>query len=605
MGVALRLVYLDADPDYYAWIGYITDEGRWLKHARDLALFGHVIGEEQGLHVHLAPLFHLAHAFVFKLVGVSFVTTRVLTALSGCALLVVAWAFLRRVATPQALVVALMLLAFEVDLIAMSRVAIPEMPAMLFQFVAFAVILTPPAGPVRMMRAGFWLLLAVAAKVTVLGVVPIFAALVVQVSREGSWHRFRNISMFCAGLCGPVVPVALVWLIRRGGIETRSLRDTVDVIRAFLEPSSVYSAVSLPFDSTLAPLFNVWGMVACLAFLGWIASTRDARSSAAHDCYISSLVWFGTYSLVTMSLDYFPDRYRIHLLVPLALNVAAGLTLFQEAGLTGVTRALGRMHPTKRLLSLAVFGLPTAAIWAPLLASGYQLVGSDAAHLRVRIAAVAVALVSTVVFLDRRLRQGQALLPFIVFPVVGALAWLISDRLDLEAFPFWPAPRNGPWTWTLGMGWVILLASWALERLLVRQTRFRRFRMIPVAAAVYAMLSLVRILPSYVAPQYTMRQTSESLGRELAEVQGIIAADRAESLFHGNALRYWNTPTPREQAPDAVIVAFGTLDPKLAHAYRVVTQHYLFISPRYVFPPGQASELLARLPVRVYQRSHQ
>ena len=27
-GIALRLLYLDADPYYYEWIGYITDEGR-------------------------------------------------------------------------------------------------------------------------------------------------------------------------------------------------------------------------------------------------------------------------------------------------------------------------------------------------------------------------------------------------------------------------------------------------------------------------------------------------------------------------------------------------------------------------------------------------
>lgn len=39
-GILLRTLYLDADPHYYDWIGYITDEGLWVQHARSLALHG-------------------------------------------------------------------------------------------------------------------------------------------------------------------------------------------------------------------------------------------------------------------------------------------------------------------------------------------------------------------------------------------------------------------------------------------------------------------------------------------------------------------------------------------------------------------------------------
>ena len=52
-GSVLRLAYLDADPDYYAWAGYITDEGRWVAHARELALFGRVVNTDWLLHLHL------------------------------------------------------------------------------------------------------------------------------------------------------------------------------------------------------------------------------------------------------------------------------------------------------------------------------------------------------------------------------------------------------------------------------------------------------------------------------------------------------------------------------------------------------------------------
>ena len=41
-GVLLRVLYLDSDPRYYDWIGYMTDEGRWIFQARKMARFGAV-----------------------------------------------------------------------------------------------------------------------------------------------------------------------------------------------------------------------------------------------------------------------------------------------------------------------------------------------------------------------------------------------------------------------------------------------------------------------------------------------------------------------------------------------------------------------------------
>src|SRR5262249_23957582 len=56
-GATLRLVYLDADPDYYAWAGYITDEGRWVAHARELALFGRIVNADWLVHLFPAAPF--------------------------------------------------------------------------------------------------------------------------------------------------------------------------------------------------------------------------------------------------------------------------------------------------------------------------------------------------------------------------------------------------------------------------------------------------------------------------------------------------------------------------------------------------------------------
>ena len=601
LGCLLRLIHLDADPDYYAWIGYVTDEGRWIQNARDVVLFGHVVDPRQAHHVHLAPLFHLTHLLFFKLVGISFVTTRILTAVSGCALLFVVWIFLRRVATREALVIAVLLLAFEVDLVMMSRVAVPEVPAMLFQLVAFAVIVTPPASMPRMVTGGLCLLLAVATKVTVLPVVPIFAVIAVLMSGPGARRRLRNLAMVGAGLVVPVIPVALLWLVRQGG-DVEGLRGTSSIVRPFLAPPSLYEIASLPFEATLAPLFNVWGMAVCLTFVGWAATSRSETSSTVRHWYMASLIWLGAYSVVMMSLAYFPDRYRVHLLVPLALNVAAGITLFQQIGLTGATERLRRMAPTRRLAVWTVVGLPTAVFAAPVLASGYHLVGGDATRLRVAMVAVAVALVVTVAMLDRRVQRGGSPLPFLVFPVTAALAWLASSRLGLTDFPFWPAPEHGPWTWALGEGWAAAAVAWAVTGLARRRPSWRRPAMV-TAAVMYAVLSVVRVLPSYVTPRYTMKQTSENLGRELAGFHGVVATGRAESLFIANRVRYRNTPN-HGVPPDAfVVVAFAPSYSKSEREYRVAAEYELFISPSYVPIPSDGPRFFPpRLPVRVYVR---
>src|SRR5262245_4128008 len=58
VGTLLRFLYLDADPRYYQWVGYITDEGRWVQHARNLALQGTLAdSSDLNFHLFMAPLF--------------------------------------------------------------------------------------------------------------------------------------------------------------------------------------------------------------------------------------------------------------------------------------------------------------------------------------------------------------------------------------------------------------------------------------------------------------------------------------------------------------------------------------------------------------------
>src|SRR5678815_508471 len=80
-GVVLRFARLDADPYYYEWNGYITDEGRWIAHARALRLFGEIGSVGSALHLILAPVFQAGAYVVFALTDVSLWSARLVLSL--------------------------------------------------------------------------------------------------------------------------------------------------------------------------------------------------------------------------------------------------------------------------------------------------------------------------------------------------------------------------------------------------------------------------------------------------------------------------------------------------------------------------------------------
>ena len=84
----LRVVFLDMDPHYYQWAGYVTDEGRWTEQARTFAQLGTV--EEGGrIHLLLAPLFQALSYVSFEVFGVSLVSARLTSARDAYDLLTV------------------------------------------------------------------------------------------------------------------------------------------------------------------------------------------------------------------------------------------------------------------------------------------------------------------------------------------------------------------------------------------------------------------------------------------------------------------------------------------------------------------------------------
>src|SRR5262249_58287053 len=129
--------------------------------------------------------------------------------------------------------------------------------------------------------------------------------------------------------------------------------------------------------------------------------------------------------------------------------------------------------------------------------------------------------------------------------------------------------------------------TWSVERWL---------GLIPAAVLCYAALGAFRIAPAYVAPYYSMKQASRSLGLSLAGSAGLVATSNAEGLFNDNALAYrtvvgWTWPTYR---PDIMVIVFAFDDPEglLSREYCLTESYQLHIVAKHEGPAV----------VRVYRR---
>ena len=583
-GVALRFVHLDADPDYYAWVGYVTDEGRWIAHAREMVLFGHLVNTEWLVHLLLAPLFQAASFVVFSLLGVSIWTSRLLTAFSGSALLVLFWLALRRLVAPAAMLAALALLAFEVDLLMLGRVAVPEVPAMLLQLAVFLLVATGPPTTGRLLMAGLVLLAMMGTKATTLFLVPIFSVLVLlQPAREGARRRWSSLLPFWAAsvASSALLLVAVTFAGRARG----SLAANVGILRGFLGLNTPYTVLAVPFESDFGPVYNMWALGLCLVAVAWLARGDLPVEPALRRVFLTASAWVALYSALMVSLEYFPDRYRVHVLIPMAVALAGGLTVVSRVPLEAIA-ALLRGRGARATAALGLSSLPTAALLAPLPAGVGSLVGVDPTRLRLKLLCLAIVLAATAWLVRRAVAGRPALVrALVVYPVVGVLVWLVGQRTGLLDPSFWPAPGAGPRSWWVTGPWIAALLTATLTAA-GRGWRPERWAvLVPAAALCYGGLVVARVAPSYLHPHYTMKETSAALGATLAAGPDLLIASRAEGLFTGNRLPYRSTlgRTWPDRKPERIVIVFRFDDPEdlLRKDYTLTATYRLFLSPEY------------------------
>jgi hypothetical protein len=467
----------------------------------------------------------------------------------------------------------------------LSRVAIPEMPAMLLELLVYVVLVAGRPSWRRLFAAGLLLLATVAMKATTLPMVAIFSVIVLLQPPEPprDERRWGRLVIFWAGFLAPILLSAPLWisLARR---HASALLSNTGVIGLYLGLSSPFTFVAFPFQSDFAPVINIWALGACLVLIGWLASEKEAVEPGLRRYFVTSTIWYAMYALLMLSTYYFPDRYKVHILVPMAVSIATGISIVQGAAFRGLRDVLPRMTRSRRVLTLGLLSLPTAALWAPSLAGVIGYVGVDPSRLRIKLACVATALLATAWVARRRALTGPSIRFFFIFPIVGLLGWLLAVRVGLAGNSFWPMADRGHLEWWWAGPPVTALVS-ALLAWAGRPWDTRRWlALVPAAALCYAALSVVRILPSYIHPHYSIKDASEQLGLSLAGSSEPIASSRTEGLFNGNTLPYlavnWRWPDPK---PEVIVIGFRFDDPErlLGHEYRLIATYRLFVSPEY------------------------
>jgi hypothetical protein len=585
IGILLRLLYLDADPQPSEWVGFVTDEGRWVRHGRSLALYGNLT-DGHSLHLFIAPLFQLSNYLVFELVGVKILASRILTALCGSGILVLFWGFMRQIVTPQTLLLGLTLLAFQPDLILLSRVAVPEMAIMFFQIMIYFMIVSSDRSSWRLLVAGMLSASAVAIKLTMLLFLPIFVVMIWLMPRNIAManEKWRNLRLYGVGLTTPLAVAAIVWFsFLENTFTFGDILEHFSTATTFLGLSPPYDVINFLFAHTLSLTFNVWALGVWLSVLGWTAARRIKKIDfLSHRYLVTSAIWFVLYFLLMLSLEYFPSRYKIHVLLPMVIFISVGVSVLQRVGLGKSIETFAGGRSLSELLWIGVVSFPTAALFAPLFIPALGFTGLQHERLISKLSSFSVSLVVFTSILQRLKYNQQAVRFFLIFPFVGAMGWLLL--VSLSNHSFWPivaSPNIILWMLILlvtsiisvGLGSV---ASWWNAR--------NGAALVAGCAVFYLAISLFRALPGYMSPNYSIRDTSRDLGTVLSG-HHTIASIEADGLFNENNLPYESLTVPEfnllRERPKNVVVAFAYERVKnvLEHEYHLIKIYNLHLVP--------------------------
>lgn len=579
-----RLLHLDADPSFPTWIGYVIDEGRWSETARNLALFGDAdVNWFSRLHLFISPGYQAVNYIIFLALGVDFWSARLFGAVAGILVVLTVFFALRRHITPLALAFGVVILGLETNVFWASRMALPEMPAVLATLLAFLLLLFGRKTWIHAL-AGVIAVGAVAMKgttVLALLVFPVIALIVpLGTSTRG---RIVRATAFIAGFALPVV-AGIPVLFALGVLKVNAVGDIAGRFLDFLSWTGFYLAVSRFFDATELEARNL--LLLGVWFCSWLWFYRHPRTgSVAAELYLASGIWAGWWLIVWSANTYLPGRYLVHFVVPATIHIMAGLSLGGRDAVDRIVTGVNRHRQLARAIALSWLVLPSAIFMSSVGAGLAKLSGWSADRLLERIAIVAVLTCLLTSFVSLRPTNKRSIVGFLSFPVVMTLLWLGAREVDLLS-SFWTFDSVSSvalWSATAGAAMVLCFV-------LAPQLRARPALAGAAAIAVLASIFLAQAAPPIVSPTYSLRDASRDLAQHLPAGQPIRTVTAA-SLFLENGIKYYELRAEDQRIDGMVILEHGGVARKFLNSERAtklvrVHAYPLTVSPRYLSADG-------------------
>jgi hypothetical protein len=218
-------------------------------------------------------------------------------------------------------------LAFQVDLVAFSRLAIPEVPAMAVELAAYLVLVTGPVSRRRLSAAGVLACAAITMKATTLPTLAVLAFVALLRGRDSTLGPGHALLAFIAAPAACAVALTTSAAFRGLGALPSSAGVAFDFV-------DVWPWARIPWNVRRDALMTIYPAV-WVGLLGWC--TRDRDGDPHLRClYTTSALWLAADVLQGAAFIYYPDRYVLHAHAPAAVNIAAGVTMLRPSRLMAI-----------------------------------------------------------------------------------------------------------------------------------------------------------------------------------------------------------------------------------------------------------------------------
>jgi hypothetical protein len=333
-------------------------------------------------------------------------------------------------------------------------------------------------------------------------------------------------------------------------------------------------------------LMAVWG----LGLVSWI---RRVPESEARAIFVGAVVWIGAWTVPWAVLLYFPERYVMHIHLPLILALGSGFALLVDERGTPLRDALGRVVGVQRFAVSTLLAVPAAVLSAPFVLSLLDVVGPSFESLRYQLVTIAGLSIIGGRVLQARWRETWVIGVGLAFPLSAGALWAVARATGGISVPFWSI--GGAET---GLIWAFVLGGAAL----VTTTAFRQRdsgaavapRIVGGFALVMALLWVGQGTARLQSRRYVQRDVADYLVENYPASQ-LIGTRSASSLMLATPFAYREL-YPWEEWPEVVVVYWADDDGEVLVDYELVREFDLDVGA------GFTDTYRSRHVIRIFQR---